>query len=174
MPTSTVKRYLANQGHKVIDTSDLYYNYRGKTTWGALFGNQRVDPVRRAWSKESHPYMDAFRDGQDAAAELTAMLNPAGRAYIAIRNLTGDNGVHKTYDLFHNGRYARGSLSALGDVLDLTMAGEGLTSSMRGLGNEFRHAVKTANLADGITERFLRFVGSDGITAKPAVPRTPA
>ena len=80
------------------NSDDPYVNYKGRTTWGALFGPERVQGVNAAWSKDSHPYMDAFKSASDdvgntviSLAMLPTMGGAAGNLYNALR--TGSYGT---------------------------------------------------------------------------------
>lgn len=79
----------------------------------------------------------------EVVAPLIAPYKPAIDAtfgVIGAQNFVSDNGVKKTVNLFRNGDYGRGTVSLLGDALDLTMVGNGLKTVLPTIQNNIRQA----------------------------------
>lgn len=118
----------------------------------ALAQSMGLDPILPFEDIANRQYGKAFNDTMNSLAWFGGFAGNLARGYVGTRNMFSDDGVSKTINLFGNGQYGRGALSAMGDVLNLAMMSRGAGQ----LTKEYnKYAPKIFNQAVKFNEKYL-------------------
>lgn len=144
--------------HRVYTDAMLAENARANKRYEnfekdrALAQSMGLNPILPFEDIANGQYKKSFNDSMNTLSWFGGAGGALARGYVGARNMFSDDGISKTINLFSNGQYGRGTLSAAGDILNLAFMKRGA----RQLSREYnKYVPKIFNQALKFNEKYL-------------------